>query len=600
VHSHGTAERQPVVYALEPDTPVTLLEGPNGSGKTSLLNAVAWCLTGRVLRAQRPPEQGAAEFECRIEVDGAESPDGFRRYKTPAVAPMPSWPPHGQAGAGHVQVDTWVELTFEDDDGNELPPLRRALGRDTRGRLREEPPDLGALGLDPIAFQIGTLMPGQVPHIRLGSESDLGRAVAELTGFADLVRLADHARRVRDRLTNDQPKRQEAALRAADEEFARASDDLARALQRCGPGAPEGELPPPGSAGAEVAVRTIADRLDRAQAVALGEARVVLGATFDHAEGEARADLARSIGPARGRLDALRDLPAAARLRALASLDDGELAAAEALLTEIGAEAAILADLEAEPLLASRKRLYAKVGEWLVDEAAAGRPSPVETCPVCRGDTTNAHDAVVGLSAAEALREAGGPDAGLLALTITRWAEARKGDLAARLPPALADELRAELPPTPAHLIRLALADELFDAPYFARSLAPLRAAVGELCARRLAELPAFEESPAPSLPAIVTAANGGAELQLTLRRAARALAFARWRRANAEAAAAVARAVLGERNEAETDDATGGAQVGPDTPLRGRLAVLERIVEAGVPASEALKTVFEMAKGVP
>ena len=48
---------------FEPREAITLFEGRNGAGKTSLLNAAVWCLTGRILRPQRPPEPCEEEFE---------------------------------------------------------------------------------------------------------------------------------------------------------------------------------------------------------------------------------------------------------------------------------------------------------------------------------------------------------------------------------------------------------------------------------------------------------------------------------------------------------------------------------------------------------
>ena len=49
-------------FIFEPTRAITLFEGWNGSGKTSLLNTVIWCLTGQLLRPQRKPEQGNVEF----------------------------------------------------------------------------------------------------------------------------------------------------------------------------------------------------------------------------------------------------------------------------------------------------------------------------------------------------------------------------------------------------------------------------------------------------------------------------------------------------------------------------------------------------------
>lgn len=62
VHAYGTADSPPLDFIFEPREPITLFEGWNGAGKTSLLNTIIWCLTGELLRPQRQPESGQQEF----------------------------------------------------------------------------------------------------------------------------------------------------------------------------------------------------------------------------------------------------------------------------------------------------------------------------------------------------------------------------------------------------------------------------------------------------------------------------------------------------------------------------------------------------------
>jgi hypothetical protein len=40
LHAYGTADNAPPDFVFEPDKPITLFEGWNGSGKTSLANAI--------------------------------------------------------------------------------------------------------------------------------------------------------------------------------------------------------------------------------------------------------------------------------------------------------------------------------------------------------------------------------------------------------------------------------------------------------------------------------------------------------------------------------------------------------------------------------
>ena len=47
LHAFSDCGGPPEDFVFEPVKPITLLEGWNGSGKTSVLNAIIWCLTGR-------------------------------------------------------------------------------------------------------------------------------------------------------------------------------------------------------------------------------------------------------------------------------------------------------------------------------------------------------------------------------------------------------------------------------------------------------------------------------------------------------------------------------------------------------------------------
>ena len=191
LHSYVSPDEPPDNFIFEPKKPITLFEGWNGSGKTSLLNAIIWCLTGQILRPQRSPEGADEEFECRIEREAPET-ESFHRL-TP-VTPLPN-PKQFLPNITDTKlpIDTWVELTFSDESSGELQTIRRSQRRDNKGKLIEETPDLSALNLDPITPYIGTTIPGLIPFIQIGSESELGKAVTKLTGLSELVNLSKHA-----------------------------------------------------------------------------------------------------------------------------------------------------------------------------------------------------------------------------------------------------------------------------------------------------------------------------------------------------------------------------------------------------------------------
>jgi hypothetical protein len=170
LHKFGTLSQAPENYVHEFSAPITLFEGANGSGKTSLINAIIWALTGEILRAQREPEKASEEFECWI----AATNGGLEQttHRLTPVTPLPH-PEEYRPEQNWVPADTWVELTFEDEGGATLPLIRRSQTRTAQGKLVESPPDLAALGVDPIAIRIGTLMPGILPLIRVGSAPSL-------------------------------------------------------------------------------------------------------------------------------------------------------------------------------------------------------------------------------------------------------------------------------------------------------------------------------------------------------------------------------------------------------------------------------------------
>lgn len=98
--------------------------------------------------------------------------------------------------------------------------------RNAAGALADTGLDLSVLGIDPIAIRIGTVMPGLLPIINVGKESELGRAVAELTGLAALGDLANHATRAKRKIDVDFVREKTNARNQADGSYAIAKSDL--------------------------------------------------------------------------------------------------------------------------------------------------------------------------------------------------------------------------------------------------------------------------------------------------------------------------------------------------------------------------------------
>ena len=163
IHNYGTVENPPDVFEFNFEKPLILIEGTNGSGKTSFLNAIIWCLTGCIYRSQREPEEINSLIDLKVSEEEESDSDNENSYNMTPITPMPSKKILNTLGEKPLPLDTWVELTLVNDDNNEEIPIRRSLSRTHQGNIKESTPDFSILGLDPIALAIGTKIPGLIP-----------------------------------------------------------------------------------------------------------------------------------------------------------------------------------------------------------------------------------------------------------------------------------------------------------------------------------------------------------------------------------------------------------------------------------------------------
>jgi AAA domain len=387
LHKFGTPDAAPESYTHVFPSSLTLFEGRNGSGKTSLLNAVIWALTGEMLRPQREPES-AEDFNCwvaSVDADGAPTV-----HKLSPLTPMPDVEQY-RPDRAWVPTDTWVELTFVDENGAELPVFRRSQGRSQQGKLTETPPDLSPLGIDPIGIRIGTIMPGLLPLVKVGSESELGRAVSQLTGLSALVDLAEHVRRAKAKIDREFVRAKTKERDEADRGFNTAKGDLEKVFLAHPNLKPAGGVPQPSAdKRIEQELAKVSRHLEDARAAAFESARDILGERFDPTNPVLLSDLERNIGRALERVAEPKHLPSAARLGALRQIKPEQLAAADARGQEICTEAKTLDALAQDPSTAARTRLYARVATWIADHPDPQRKDNV--CVVCGGNLEDARD----------------------------------------------------------------------------------------------------------------------------------------------------------------------------------------------------------------
>ncbi|MGJ5820249.1 AAA family ATPase [Paludibaculum fermentans] len=585
LHACSSKSEIPANFLFEPSKPITLFEGWNGSGKTSLLNAIIWCLTGQLLRAQRKPEQGNLEFECRIERGSPEKPEESTQHKLTPVSPLPNStrfvPDLAQS---KLPIDTWVELTFEKEDGQSIEPIRRTQSRNSRGSVIEVEPKLAALGVDPIAVLMGTTMPGLIPFVQVGSVSELGQAVAQLTGLAGLVDLARHATRVQQRLTGDLTKSRSSEIERQDKSYKAISEELHTLLTENPSIHPAVPLPSPSAdRSVEAVLGVLEEHFVGCKSKTLEEARGVLGPSFDPSNPKARNDLEANIRPALAQLDQIRQLESAARLSRLGKLGEEQLVAAEAIVSEVHEEASVLAELATTPVIARRKQLYARVASWMKEQEL----EEVTDCVVCGGSLDGAIDKASGNPVRDHLREMLEGNADLLGQTIRNWCATWVRKLPHALPEQLRPELYTDLPATPAELIRKALSAELFETLPFQGTLSSLSASTKSKCEEVIQSLPLFDEPRPTEFPPLV--AESAKELRALLCRLGRVISFSRWRYIHREPVKEAFISIIGDR-------VAHGEPVGPTSPLRSKLLALHEAVENAQPITRAVSLCGRMS----
>jgi len=593
LHRYCAPDAPPPEFYFEFERPLTVIEGMNGAGKTSILSAICWCLNGYVLRSQRKPETAEELVALAIGEQTEMEEGGSCEHDMSCITPVPPEEVLASLNGEKLPLDTWVELTFTDDEGNELTPVRRSLTRTSSGRIKIEPPDLSPLGLDPVSYEVGSRLPGLIPYIQVGSPSDLGSAVAELTGLAPLLDLADHARKSKSKLEGDLVQDRRGEIQVIDGEFLRQRNLLGELVLESPAIAPEVDV-------AEIAPETVSDEelnalaeyFDQQEAQTFEEARSILGEELDPAAPEVRDDLAQNVGPALGYLatEVVQRLPSISRLEALSALSSEEIAEAEELLRKLKAEAEEVVKLDQQPEVAVRERLYARIANWLRDLPQV--PATVQECPVCQSVLTGKMDPITDKAISDSIEQYLAVDSSHLENTIEAWEQSAVAALASELPQPLRDEVGKDLPQEPADLLQEGWGTELFDHGAFTGSLAPLKLAAAELCARYLADVTPLGEPAEVDLPDCMGHDEGG--FRQAADRLLRAIAFARWAADETADCDAARDRVIGSVAASQATLPSADREV-EDWTLSDRLVALDRLVRTASPLRQAAEYVATM-----
>ncbi|NWA06915.1 ATP-binding protein [Pseudomonas gingeri] len=563
LHHAGTSQAKPNDFAFEVKSGVTLFEGYNGCGKTSLINAVIWALTGEVLRPQRPPESGSKDFDFEVNESAI--------HAAPPVVPLPD-PALESLATQAIPVNTWVELVFEDQDSQRYP-VRRSLKRAARNALKEEVSGLDEMGLDPISTRVGTTIPGILPYVQVGSTSALGKAVSELTGMAPLVQLANHAQKAKKKIDGDLSKSKRSELEGSDEAYIVTRSDLMDLIHKHALAIEEAVPLPSDDATLETKLDELAAQLETLKSSGLEHAKLVLGDVFDAQDEKQRSDLVKSIAPALSAVGKLSTLPSIARLGGLTKLSDDEAAPIRDFISAVRKEAEELVEIAAEPNKAARVRLYARVASWIREHPGLHDEN---NCAVCGHSLDDVVDDITGQKIKDHIGGAA-KEGDYAGQTFTTWANHVVGEITTRLPAAIAAEARRDLPESPTSLLRQAVVDELFLDTSFIGSLAPLKQSVAEACDHGLESFPKFNFTASPEL------GGGRAELEMLnklIYRVERALAYPEWRKLATSSRNSFMAEVIGQEATAERETVP--------SSLVGLLQKLQAVVAAIAPVDDA------------
>ena len=166
-----------------------LLYGPNGCGKSSLLGAICWCLTGSIFRDDQPPNvpEEVKVYSVSGRTTASERPDGLALMdETGANTPGNDeyWVALqllGRDGAGE-QREVWIRRHSE-----------RGLERSDDGENWTSIGCMAEGGIDELDAELHLLMPARMGHIRFGKDTELLRVFSQIVGLDDLEAIAELA-----------------------------------------------------------------------------------------------------------------------------------------------------------------------------------------------------------------------------------------------------------------------------------------------------------------------------------------------------------------------------------------------------------------------
>lgn len=593
LHRHcGDLGEDPDLFSLDLHPTLTLVRGFNGAGKTSLLSAISWALTGYAYRSQALPSEVHLPLTLTIDQGSSEGANEdeepeLKTYELPPVVPFPS-DTELQARDEEPACDTWVRLSFTYTEGDEPVVIKRRLERRSNGKIETIVEGLEQLGVPELGLQVGTTMPGIAAAMRFDEATTLSKAISTLTGLKPMELLGKRCRRLHSVLTGREVERTSDKQTECMAEFNRRL-----ALYKQGTGL-HSELPDAksivapsshSSPSSKESILSALEKISQAEAKIREDAEKIIGETPDTGTPQSHKTFLAFVENADRALssDALSALPSLSKAIVLGKITREEIGKASDLVDEIVSQAKAHADLLEDKEKASRWQLYTAVAQWHQSQHPDAK---IDTCPICQTslrDPTQKlavpRDAILDIEVAEALEQCRQADDDA-AKSAANWARDKARYLSSALPSRIRQFLDEDLPPDPTNLYRQAFVAELFGKSEFSGQLKNLKANATVLFSRLSENLPKSEAVSPIQLPPVFPHEE---KLESNLSRVQNAISFARYRKEHADALSTLAKNFFGDFSvPADSKDESEGTAA--NLPLRQQLAVLKRYADTVEP----------------
>ena len=490
------------------------------------------------------------------------------------ITPIPSSSYVQSLTNDRIPLNTWVKLSFTDDDGNDAGSIKRSLHwKSNRGsNIIEDVEVLGGFGVDPIALEIGTKMPGLIPYIQLDSTSDLGNAIAELTGLHAIKDLVNHAQKSKDRLTKALPKKANTEIEKINAGYSQKRDELIDHFQSYPNISPENNIPQNTEKELLTKLDTHIDAFNDLLSKSLVKTKEILGEKFDSDDPNSRDDLTRNVSIAIDSIGShsIKELDNAKKLRTLKDLAS-HIEDISSRIDDVLDEAEEINALASKPDVKSRQQLYARISGWIKENNHA-----FDTCPICMEPLVDKIDPVTKRNISEHIQEHLNNPKEFLRHTIEQWGAAHINDIKSTFQNITTLN---ELPISPHDLIRNVFEEDLFAKPCFKLSLAPLKEMTKRLTGEAIKVLPSYTGPETCKLPDSIT--RNCNTLLPFLTNLQKIVCFAKWRSTVDEEYKKVVEMILGKSNVLPD-------QVS-DYSLRDCLETLQSIIVNASPIKTAL-----------